>query len=202
MLKLGAKREPQRIVLMAANGKEPEAWVLLMPITGAMRRRSQSAMRRMIAGRDIDELDNDAIWDLSELASRELIRLGIVDWGGIFDADGKPVVLTPDRETRFATANDPNRPTGTIDQLLEEDDLFEKLDAEYVVPDAKRRAEKNGLSASPAGTGGAGTRGKGTASSAAGAKTAKTRRKTAAARNARTSSTRSRPKKPKASGRS
>jgi hypothetical protein len=198
---------------MAANGKEPEAWVRMMPITGPMRRRSQTAMRRMIAGREFDELDNDAIFDLSEVASRELIRLGIVEWGGIFDAKGKAVELTPDRETRFATANDPNRPTGTIDQLLEEEDLFEKLDAEYVVPDAKRRAEKNGLSASPAGTGEAATRGKGTASSAAGAKGTAGKRKlrsrgrkrppdAPAASNARTSNTRSKAKKRKASGRS
>lgn len=220
MLKLGEKREAQRIVLREAvppkpavkKGKtivtpatdgEPEAFILMAPITLAMRRRAQAAMRRMLPeGESVAELDADTLFDLSEVASRELIRLGAIEWGGIGDADGKPVALTPDRDTRFRTANAPDRPTGTIDQLLDDEAIFEKLDRDYVMPDAQRRTEKNASSASPAGTGEAATRANATASSAAAAKKAKMRRKTAAARSARTPKTRSKPKKPKASGRS
>ena len=203
MLKLGQKKEPQRIVLMEANGDEPEAFIVMAPITGAMRRRAQTAVRRLLGDADhIDDIDADTLGDIGETASREMIRLGAIEWGGIFGADGKPVELTPDRETRLRTANDPDRPAGSIDLLLEEEDLFDRLDADYVRPDAMRRAEKNGSSASPSGTGEAGTPGKGTASSRAAGPKRKAASRKAAARSATTRKTRSRRKTAKTSGRS
>lgn len=203
MLKLGQKKEPQRIVLRAAQGGEPEAFIVMAPITPAMRRRAQTAVRRLLSEVDhIDEIDVDTLGDVAETVSRELVRLGAIEWGGIGGGDDEPIELTPDRETRLKTANDPNRPTGTIDLLLEDEEIFERLDTEYIVPDARRRAEKNGSSASPTGTGEAGTPANGTASSPAAAKRRRTASRKAGAKNAPTPRTRSKAKKPKTSGRS
>lgn len=206
MLKLGQKKEPQRVVLRQAvgtpgrKGYEPEAFVVLAPITPPMRRRAQRVALRL-AGEvaNVTDLDLDQIIDIGELGARELIRLGVIEWGGIGETvDGTDVELplTPDRDTRFATATSDERPSGTIDLLLDDDELFARLNEEYCRPDAVRRAEKNGLSALPSGTGKAGTRGKGTASSAARPK------RTAAAKSARTGKTSSKPKPAKAPGRS
>lgn len=203
MLKLGQKPEPKRIVLKAAEGKEPEAYVVMAPITAAMRRRAQGVVRRLVAGvDDIEDIDADTLGDAGEAASRELIRLGMIEWGGIGDANGKPLELTPDRDTRMKTANAPERPEGTVDLLLADEEIFAKLDADYVRPDAVRIAEKNGLSASPTGTGEAATRGKGTASSHAAARKRGAASRKAAAKTAPTPKRRSRPKPAKASGRS
>lgn len=195
MLILGKAKEPLKVVLKEASGDGPEAFVILAPITPPMRRRAQRAARALLG--DVDNLadvDLDQLIDIGEVASRELIRLGAVEWGGLGDAGGVPLELTPDRDTRFATANSPDRPGGTIDLLLDDEDCFATIDERYVRPDAMRRAEKNGLSASPNGTGEAGTPGKNTASSAARPK------RRAAAKNARTARKSSRRKPPKAPG--
>lgn len=215
MLVLGHKKEPQRIVLRAAvpsapavrKGKtivtpatdgEPEAFVVMAPITPAMRRRAQRASRRQLGEvADFADLDIDRLYDAGETATREIVRLGMIEWGGFGDAAGNPLELTPDRETRFATANDPKRAEGTIDLLLAEDEIVERIEAVYVAPDALRRAEKNASFASQNGTGGAAKPGKTTAGSRAARKA-----KPSAARNARTSSTRSKPKRAKRPGKS
>ena len=202
MLVLGAKKEPKKIVLReavkAAKGRkaEPEAFVIMAPITKPMRRRAMMAARK-VTGKvdDIAELTPDLILDAADAASAELIRLGMIDWGGIGDANGKPVALTPDRDTRLKTANDPERPTGTIDLLLADVDLLEKIEADYSVIDRVRQAEKNASSPSQNGTGGAATRAKTTAGFPARPKATKT-----AAANARTGSTRSNRKPAKKSG--
>lgn len=215
MLVLGQKKEPLRLVLREQVGKpgrkgyEPEAYIVLAPITPAMRRRAGNAARRLLGPvEDIEAVDFDLLADVAEAGSRELIRLGALEWGGIGDESGKPLDLTPDRETRFATANATDRPTGTIDQLLDDFELFARIEAEYVRPDSLRRAEKNGSSASPNGTGEAATRARTTASSHVGlaAPTKPTggraarKAKTRAAASARTASTRSRAKRAKGSG--
>lgn len=198
MLTLGAKKDPQRIVLREASGDEPEAYVVMAPISPPMRRRAQRVARRLMGETtDLADMDLDQLIDIGEVASRELIRLGLVEWSGIGDADGDELGLTPDRETRFATASDEDRPTGSIDNLLDDEDLFNRIDEIYVRPDALRRAEKNALSASPIGTGEAGTPAGDTASSAA-----KPKRKRSGAKPARTVSTSSRPRPAKAPGKS
>lgn len=208
MLKLGEKREARRIVLREAvgvegeDGFEPEAFIVMAPIEPRMRRRALRAARRIAEASgavDADAIDADLLGDMAEIISAELIRLGAIEWGGIGETvNGEDVVLplTPDRETRFRTANQPDRPTGTIDALLADEEIFYRLDGEYVRPDALRRAEKNGSSGSPNGISTGATPGKGTASSAA-----RPKRK-AAAKPARTKSTSSRRTKAKASGKS
>lgn len=175
------------------------AYILLDPITPKMRRRALSVVRRELVEDGVEnpaEMNEDQMGDAGEVVSRELIRMGAVEWGGIGDAKGKVIELTPDHATRVRTATDPERPKGTIDQLLANETFFNLIDERYVRPDAIRRMEKNASSASQTGTGGAGTRGKGTATSRARPKSK------AAAKPARTSSTSSKPTKRKASGKS
>jgi hypothetical protein len=168
----------------------------MAPIGPGMRRRAQRAARGVLGEvTDFDAVDEDLMFDAGDTASRELIRIGMIEWGGIGGAEGdEPLVLTPDAETRLRTCNDPARPTGTIDLLLADEDVVAKIDADYVLPDSLRRIEKNALSASPTGTGEAGTQATDTASSAA-----RPKRK-AGARSARTAKTSSAATKPKASG--
>lgn len=197
MLKLAKPAEPQRIVLRPADGEEPEAFIIVAPITRAMRRRALGAARRFLESTGVDaaqDLSADQLTDMSEIVSVELCRLGVMEWGGIGDADGELLDLTPALDTRFATAGDPERPTGTIDLLLADEAVLKKLDNDYVIPDALRLAEKNGLSGLPSGTGKGATPGKGTASLAA------KRTRKAAAPRARTAKTSSKPKRAKRPG--
>ena len=191
---------PVRVTIREAQGDDPAAVVILVPIDAKMRRRAMRAARRMLddLGAEYSEVGKDAdlMVDVSEEIGRELMRLGIVGIEGIADENDQPFAITPDRETRLRTAADKKRPTGTIDDLLADEIVFARLDADYVMADAKRRAEKNGLSGSPSGTSAGATPGNATASLAA------KRKKTAAARRARTKNTRSRPTKRKASGKS
>lgn len=202
MFVLGEKKEPQKIVLReavkAAKGRkaEPESFVIMAPVTKPMRRRAMIAARRVTGPvASFDEITPVVLLDAADAASRELIRLGMLDWGGIGDADGKPVALTPDRDTRLSTANDADRPTGTIDLLLDDVDVLELIERQYAAPDNARQAEKNALSASPNGTGGAATRAKTTAGLPANRKTRR-----AAAKSARTVKTPSKAKRAKGSG--
>lgn len=202
MIVLGQKKEPLRIVLSAAasaaKGRkaEPEAFVVMAPITAPMRRRAARATRLLLGEvNDLSDVDMDRLIDASEAGARELVRLGMIEWGGIGDAGGTPLELTPDRDTRFATANEQDRPTGSIDLLLEDEDLLDRIAGEYVRPDALRRAEKNASSASLNGTGEAATRARTTAGSPAARS-----KKRSAAKAARTASTRSARKRAKPSG--
>lgn len=205
MLKLGKPAESQRIVLRPAQGAagepgyEPEAGVVASPITPAIRRRALRATRLFLEEAEatsFEDMNPDQLGDMGETVSRELIRMGLADWFGIGDDDGKPLELTPDQATRIRTANDKDRPTGTIDLLLADETWFAKLEAEYVQPDALRRMEKNGLSGSPNGIGTAATPGNATANLAARPK------RRAAAKAARTAKTSCKAKPRKASGKS
>lgn len=193
MLKLAASLDQVRVPLGG------DAFVILDPITPAMRRRALRAVKAFMerAGiADFAAASVDQQEDVGEVISRELIRMGAREWGGVGSADGVAIDLTPDQATRLDSATDPDRPTGTIDLLLADMDEFQKLDAGYVRPDTIRRAEKNASSPSPNGTSAAATPGKGTANSRAG------RKKTAAAKSARTKPRRSRPRPAKPSGKS
>jgi hypothetical protein len=197
-----AKRasEPVRITIAEANGDDPAAVVVLVPIEPKMRRRALGAARRMLERLGVEAnagLEGDILLDVSEEVSRELMRLGIVDVEGIVgEESGEPFALTPDRETRLRTASDVDRPTGTIDDLLADARIFAKLDADYVIADAQGRAEKNASSGSPSGTSTGATPANAIANSAA------RRKRRGAAKNARIGSTRSKPTKAKASGKS
>jgi hypothetical protein len=190
---------PVRVTIKEAQGDDPAAVVILVPIEPKMRRRALGAARRLLDGMGVEytavQEDEDLMVDVSEEIGRELMRLGIVGIEGIVaEETGEPFELTPDRETRLRTAADKDRPTGTIDDLLADESVLELLDAGYVIPDAKRRAEKNALSGSPDGTSKGATPGKGTANLAA------KRKRRAGAKAARTRNTRSKPTKAKASG--
>jgi hypothetical protein len=198
MLKI-EKREETRVPLDDAG-----AFIILDPITPKMRRRVFKMYRQALVQAGVDPaelakgatLDADLVGDLGELISFELIRMGAREWGGIGDADDNPLAMTPDQATRMRTATDPERPTGTLDALLADESIFDAIDADYVKPDANRRAEKNASSGSPNGTSAAATPGSATANSRA------KRKPAGAAKNARTASTNRRPKKAKGSGRS
>ncbi|MGI4879906.1 MAG: hypothetical protein ACRYG4_20720 [Janthinobacterium lividum] len=116
--------------------------------------------------------------------SLELLRRGIVEWEGIGNADGEPVTASP----------------AMIELFLADPDSYEAADAAYVLPWARRDAEKNVSAPSPSGTSAGAMPGSDTATSHAdGANTggAKAAKKPS---RARTSPTNSRPTKPKASG--
>jgi hypothetical protein len=196
MLKL-EKREETRVPLDDAG-----AFIVLDPITAKMRRRVFRMYRHHLEREGVDfadiangnPIDADLTRDLGDLITCEMIRMGAREWGGIGDSDGNPIDLTPDQATRIRTAADPKRPTGTIDALLADEAIVAIIDADYVVPDAQRRAEKNGLSGSPNGTSTGATPAKDTANLAAKPKTR------AAARSAPTSRTPRKPTKAKGSG--
>lgn len=203
MFKVGKPPEAVRVVLAEANGDDPEAVLIFDPITPKMRRRVFSRHRAKLEQEGVDfaqviagEIDPELNRDLAELVTFELLRLGLREWHGIGGEDDQPLALTPDQATRLRTVNDPDRPTGTIDALLADETIFNQCDAEYVMPDARRRAEKNALSGSPSGTSAEATPASDIATLAARPK------RRAAAKNAPTRSTRSRPKKAKGSGRS
>jgi hypothetical protein len=176
MLKL-EKRAETRVPLDDAG-----ACIILDPITPKMRRRVFRMYREALEKEGVDPIDAakngigdaDLTRDLAELISGELIRMG----------------------ARIRTATDPERPTGTIDTLLTDEAIFEKIDAGYVVPDSIRRAEKNGLSGSPTGTSKAATPARIIADSRAKPK------KTAAAKNAPTANSSRKRKTAKGSGKS
>lgn len=153
-----AKRagEPVRVTIVEATAAEPAAVIVLAPIDAKMRRRALRAAQRFLKAMDVPEADGiegELLLDVSDEVSRELMRLGVTALEGIVDdATGEPFELTPDLMTRLRTSDQADRPTGTIDDLLADERVFERLEAEYVMPDARRRLEKNGLSGSPNGT--------------------------------------------------
>jgi hypothetical protein len=199
MFSIGKRADtPVRVTLADAVGDDPAAVVILAPIEPRMRRRALRAAQLLLERMGVpasDGIEGDVLLDVSETVSRELLRVGILGIEGIVDeATGAPFALTPDHTTRLRTANDADRPTGTIDDLLADERVFARLDADYVLPDAKRRAEKNASSGSPNGTSTGATPGSATANSPA------RRARRAAAKHARTKPTRCKPTKPKASG--
>lgn len=204
MLVLGQKKGPQRIVLRdavrASKGvkAQPEAYVVMAPITRPMRRRAMEAARQVLGQvESLDDVSPLVLMDSADAAARELIRMGALEWGGIGDADNHVLELTPDRETRLRTALDKDRPTGTIDLLLDEDQYMMKIEADYTGPDRSRQAEKNASPPLQNGTGGAGTRARTIAGSPANRKARRT-----AAKNAPTGKAGSKAKPAKKSGRS
>lgn len=199
------KRANELVTLLEASEGRPAVKMLFAPIDRKLKRLVSRATRGFAAGigasatDKIDELTDeqfDALFDYSEAASREIIRLTAISWEGIGDGgeDPQPLALTPDREVRIATCTKPDRPTGTIDQLLDDEVLFEAADRLFVKAQANRDAEKNGSSVSSNGTGGAGTQGKIIADSPA-----RPKRKVAV-KGVRTAKTSSRPSKRKPSG--
>lgn len=68
--------------------------------------------------------------------SKGILLAAVKDFTGIGDADGEPLECTPEN----------------VELLLRDIFVFDRLDAEYVVPIAKREEEKNVSAASSDGT--------------------------------------------------
>lgn len=192
-------REPEQawVELIPAKGDDPAVLVIFAPPTRSMKRRAQRAAWREMSGAKPEELDALELADIGDAFSRELLRLAIVAWKGVgLDGAtvGEPAEITPPLDVRVKTSDKPDRPTGTIDLFLADEEAFDAADAAYVLPILERDREKNALSASPTGIGGAGTRGKAIAGSAA------RPRKKAGAKSARTGKTSLKPPKAKSSG--
>jgi hypothetical protein len=97
----------------------------------------------------------DLLFDVSEEVSRELLRLGVV--GSKALPTKQPASRSTSPPTATPACAPPATPTarpGRSTTCCADERVFEKLDADYVMPDAKRRAEKNALSGSPNGTSG------------------------------------------------
>lgn len=128
--------------------------IAMAPIDRAMVRAARRAVRRFNdahADMDADERSDEA----ADLFSTTLMRLGLRDWRGLGDADGKPMgPPTPER----------------IDAALADAVLFDQIDAAYIVPWARAAQEKNASSPLPNGISAGATRGKIIAGSAAAAK--------------------------------
>lgn len=101
--------------------------------------------------RDLIELT-----DAGDAFSEALLRKTIIAWEGIGDPTGAPLPVGPE----------------AIELFLGDERLFDAADAALVMPEVLLDAEKNGLSASPNGTGEAATPASDIATSPAPAKTA------------------------------
>lgn len=143
--------------LRAAQGEDPAVEVQFGPITRGMKLRAYRRALGLIDSDDVESLDQVALGDIGDAFSYELLRLGIRAWRGVGDENGEPVAITPPMRDRFRTAEDEDRPMGTIDAFLSIEELFDAADRIYVIPVVERDRSKNALSASPNGIGEAAT---------------------------------------------
>lgn len=179
MFKLVAEEWPRWITLIPAQGDAPAVEGLFDRITRGMKRRAQreasGQLPELDEGQERDILD---LADIGDVYTRSLIRQGLRDWRGVGDAHGKVLAFSPE----------------ALELFLDNDVLFDATDEAYVMPEVRREAEKNALSASPNGTGEAAMPANGTAISPA------TPRKRGGAKSAPTSKTNPAPRKAKKSG--
>lgn len=191
MYTLQKKGEPAWLTLIPKAGRQPALEILVRPHDRKLRKEIARATRGLIPRLDPEMKVADMppeLWDqledAGEATTAATIRLGMLAWKGL-SADGSTSLpFTPDN----------------VEAFIADETLFEAADRLYVKPAAVRLAEKNGLSASPSGTGGAGTLGRAIASSAAGLTSRP--RTPSAAKSASTAKTPSGPKRAKGSGRS
>lgn len=172
------------ILIPDPTDETKSVWVEVIPINRAIRRRARRAAFRHLEGRDLKALEQEDLEDFGEAFSYELLRLVIVAWGGVLEPEGgddAPVAeITPSHDVRMRTSTKADRPTGSIDDFLGMEAVFETADRLVVMPFVERDKEKNALSASPSGTGEAATQAKTIAGSPA------TRKTASAAKSART----------------
>lgn len=153
------KREPYWLTLFAAGALgdgEPAVEVKVKPADRAMRREAARAARPWMDGVDLsnEELareDVDKLLDAGDATSRELMRLAIVEWRGIGDAEGNAVEATAEN----------------VEMALDDERFFDAMDRLYVTPATELDREKKGSAGSLNGTGAAATPAKGTARSPA-----------------------------------
>ena len=142
MIRIQLSPEPQWLDL------GPGVRLQLLPLTTAL----------MVATRSdpaVQDLAADASNDTrAAVFAAALARRAVVDWEGVGDADGNPLLVSPDG----------------IDALLSLWPIFEAFNLHYVSPGMLLDAEKNGSAPSPTGT---------SAGATATARRAKTRARTA-----------------------
>lgn len=109
---------------------EPGARVGLRPITPTMmllaRDEAGQVYQNAAAASEPPDERTTRFEASAALVSR-LAHLGIVEWEGIGDADGKPLAVTPE----------------SIDLLLGHWPAYDVLDRRYAAPAVNRSAEKN-----------------------------------------------------------
>ncbi len=124
MIRLQLSLEPQWLDL--GHGVRLQ----LLPLTTAL----MVATRSDPAIQDIDpEASNDS---RATIFAGTLARRAVVDWEGVGDADGNPLLVSPDG----------------IDALVSLWPIFEAFNLHYVSPGMLLNAEKNGSAPSPTGT--------------------------------------------------
>lgn len=167
--------EPVWHTYREATAEDPAVRVQFAPIVPAAVRAARRAVARQL---NVDPADVETAGDA---LSYELLQRGIIAWEGVGGHDGAAIAPSRDQVETDKSGAELSRTPGTISLFLSDVDRFQWCDRVYVLPWVKRDLEKNGLSASPSGTGQAGTRASGTASSPAkpkgrGAKSARTRK--------------------------
>jgi hypothetical protein len=126
MLKLAAQqRDPFWLDLI------PGVRIKVRPITIAA-----IIAARQAAADAMKTPDGEAIFVGSAAFTRSIARWGILEWGGVGNADGDAVSPTPEN----------------IEALLELWQAFDAIDRLYVTPALIRADEKNAFSLSPTGT--------------------------------------------------
>jgi len=146
MYALSKKPEPEWKELIPAHGDVAAVRVLFAPI-GA---RSLRLARRAVA-----EVFRSGVSDAQDSAgdafTEAMLRAGMLEWDGIGDDEGNPLQPTPDVEIVDGGGLVIGVTPGTVSAFLAEPRLVEAADREYVLPWARRDAEKNGYALSPAG---------------------------------------------------
>lgn len=147
MYTLSKRPEPEWKTLIPAQDGRPAVRVLFAPVGAKSLRLARRAVAEVIRSgvADTNEVAGDAF-------TEAMLRAGMLEWEGIVDDDGNPLQPTPDIETFDDEGNVTGVEYGTVSAFLSEPRLVEASDREYVLPWARRDAEKNGYAPSLSGT--------------------------------------------------
>jgi hypothetical protein len=119
MLRLNLSNEPRWLDL--GHGVR----LLVEPLSTAIMLAARSDPTIVAAAADVESsASND---DLARIVAKAVARIGVKDWEGVGDEDGKPLPLTPDG----------------IDALLELWPIFEAFQTKYIAGALILDAEKN-----------------------------------------------------------
>jgi hypothetical protein len=147
MYALSKKPEPEWKTLIPAQGETPAVRVLFAPVGAKALRLARRAVADVLRSgvADANEAAGDAF-------TEALLRAGMLEWDGIGDDDQNPIQPTPDVDIIDGDGKVIGVTPGTVSAFLAEPRLVEAADREYVLPWARRDAEKNGYAPSLSGT--------------------------------------------------
>lgn len=147
MYALSKKPEPEWKTLIPAAGDVPAVRVLFAPVSAKSLRLARRAVAEVLrsGAADANETAGDAF-------TESLLRSSMLEWDGIGDDDQNPIQPTPDVDILDADNNVIGVTPGTVSAFLAEPRLVEAADREFVLPWARRDAEKNGYALSQSGT--------------------------------------------------